>query len=339
MNATVGRARGTSGLLRRGFSLIELLVVVLIIVLLIGILVPTLNGVRNAARRAATTSLITSLKTAVSTFETDERRLPGVFTARQMGAASNRQRGFTAMENILLDLTGGVVDTGTPLGGQIIDVGPGTGAANSVRVNLDFIGAATRKIDGVEAKLYFTPPAERYVTPDDLAGNTDQSGRPEHKRLPDLVDTFGTPLLAWVQDDNPNPNEQFALPDASTAARPFFFWAANAGHLGATGTGPDGVNQARESLIGASYAGAPGESGIESLAGILGSRAFPRANAAPAAPAAAKGAMVIHSAGQNGVFVGENEQGAKRSPDRVVRYSVEQDPMDGFDDIVLDASQ
>ena len=49
---------------RRGFSLIELLIVILIITLVIAIVLPALGATRKAARKAATTSLMGQIQQA-----------------------------------------------------------------------------------------------------------------------------------------------------------------------------------------------------------------------------------------------------------------------------------
>ena len=92
----------------RGFSLVELLAVIGIIALLLGILLPVLGGARSAARDAVLQSQLNDLQTAITNFQTDENRYPGYFSAAQMGLDDNEQGGLTMMENIMIDLAGGV---------------------------------------------------------------------------------------------------------------------------------------------------------------------------------------------------------------------------------------
>jgi prepilin-type N-terminal cleavage/methylation domain-containing protein len=99
---------------RPAFTLVELLIVVSIIALLIALLLPALGGVRQSARRAATETLMREVLTATTAFQAANNRMPGYFSAIDMASGENitgaNARGMTMMENILLDLAGGVVD-------------------------------------------------------------------------------------------------------------------------------------------------------------------------------------------------------------------------------------
>src|SRR5690349_5090598 len=99
---------------RRGYTLIEMMIVIVILITLIAIFAPVIGGARNAARTVATKQLVTNLQAASASFELDQRRLPGYFTQLQMGDPANRDRGFTNMQNLLLDVSGGVIANGNP---------------------------------------------------------------------------------------------------------------------------------------------------------------------------------------------------------------------------------
>src|SRR5690606_30165947 len=133
---------------RSAFSLIELLIVIVIIALVISIAIPSLSSARNAARNAGTRALLAQISQSASQFERDERRMPGYFDARAMGHTQNETRGFTAMQNMMLDLAGGT--TTDPVGGSIVEVGPTTN--DIVRVDTRLIGT-----EQGDSKMYFTP--------------------------------------------------------------------------------------------------------------------------------------------------------------------------------------
>lgn len=311
-------ARPTPG--HRAFTLIELMVVLLIIAVIIAIVLPALGGVRTAARRTATQNQLVEISTAAGVFFNDERRQPGYFTARDMGSRSNESRGISGMQNVMLDLAGGVVADGSvtsaPQTGDI-EVGPGTTATTKAWVRLDLLGTAS-----AGSKSYYTPDAKHWVA----QSSAGQMAAPwtDHTRLPSVVDDFRNPILAWVQDETATGQvtqpTDFAKGQLANASDPSarFYWQSNAAFLGATATGASGYNQTGPdgSLIGLDGSSSRVPQNIaESLCGVLGSPAFPNriGNVSPpTVPLAARGAFIVHSAGPDGVFLGRKDKGAKQ---------------------------
>ena len=307
------RATGV-GANQRGFSLIELLVVIFIIIVIVAITIPALGIARKAARKHETQALLNKLGTAVVQFEGDNKRTPGYFSAREMGNPENANtRGFSGMQNLLLDLSGGVVDPATPVTGTVVDVGPLPGP-NTVKINHALIGVAT-----ATSKTYFAPSRKAFVTQDGTQGS--RFGVIEHQ-FPELVDAFGTPILAWVQD--PTAVQPIAsvddfvqvhagLPAAPTPAR--FYLGSNSAFLTAGPlVGKRGVDQGDRSMLGTvewADTHAP-----QSLTGLVGNPNSPlniadtNVQMDAILPSAPRGSVVFHSAGEDGAFLPRDSGGS-----------------------------
>lgn len=308
--------------LPRAFSLIELLVVIAIIGIVIAILIPALKGARMQARKVATLGTIRDLGSACASFTTDNHRNPGYFSPAAMGAAANAQPtgGFTGMQNLLLDLAGGI--TKAPASGTtIFDVGPG--GSPSVMIDITKIGGSGT------GKGYFTPDKSALVADNGLAGSNN------NKLMPQIVDAFGNPILAWVADERPS--AVFAADDSSTLAK--FYWASNAGVLNSTGIGRDrrDQNSTDGSMLGGGYS-APNR--VITMASLLGNPAAPKANSSPLEPAAARGPIFFQSAGPDGFFMGKYDRGTKSfgaPPASIVnvpyRTGTDIDVMGAYDDV------
>jgi prepilin-type N-terminal cleavage/methylation domain-containing protein len=313
---------------RRAFSLVEMMVVLLILAVVLAIVVPALSAARNTARKAATNSLMNQLAMACAQFQMDERRLPGYFTPRDLGAAENGDRGFTTMHNIMADLAGGVVQTdNTP---TTIEVGPLAG--QTILIDTALIGSA-RQIKGVTNKAYFQPDPKFFgvVSGKEANGN-------DNALLPDLFDSWGTPILAWQQDDVPNTTGDFASANATSPAK--FYWVQNAAYLRSPNLGKFAINQSLDSIIGAPNA-TPGNTRVDSLMALLGNPTFPvDAAAMPLVPSTARAPIVFQSAGYNSTYCGRSERGGKlaNSNGGVIAYTSPADAIDAFDDFLAKVS-
>ncbi|MBX3358391.1 MAG: prepilin-type N-terminal cleavage/methylation domain-containing protein [Phycisphaeraceae bacterium] len=295
----------------RGFTIVELLVVILIIGVVVALVFPAITGSQRAAKKVATTAMLADLSSAASAFSIDNKRTPGYFTTADMGDQANVDRGFTGMNNVLLDLAGGIVAAGGggPGAGDIVVVGPT--AAKTVTVDVGRIGAT-----GGNQKAYYSPPAKNWVVNGLVAQK--QTNVADHSKLPDLVDSFGDPILAWSEDSTAG-NSNFSS-KARIAGTPGsyarFYWAENAAFLQATNLGRLGKTQAYTAANTPSSLLGGGRSDVDlatSLAGLLGNPAFPESTAAGVAPkpAAARGGLVFHSAGADGFYVGTTDDGGK----------------------------
>lgn len=316
---------------RIAFTLIELLIVIVIIGIVIAITLPALGGARNASKQLASRNLARDLSGAIAQYETDKRRLPGYFGAAEMGGPDNATRGFTTLENALLDLTGGMVDETGP---STVTVGPGSSPSLTVYVDVDLIGAGT----GDNAP-YFIPTAKNYIAQDGEVGGMQAGTSP--KELPDLVDAFNSPFLLWMENPSAK-NARVLEPGATTgvgvrftrihsgssmndAAR--FYWNSNAGFLNSEKLGSLGRSQVRSgsdrhSLIGG---GVIPKDLVQSLMGLLGNPSNSNVGLSNVAydetlPATARGLFVIQSAGPDGVFVSSRDNGASRLRGSVIEY-------------------
>lgn len=319
MTTQTNAGRRNIGTSRGGFSLLELLVVLGILVIVMAIVIPALSGARNAARKNATQSVMTAIATSVGQFNLSERRLPGYFSARDMGVTNTV---FTGMENIMLDLAGGIRTDDPAVTQGIVEVGPRNN--NTVKVEVGRIGASGQDAKGVIAKGYYKPDPKFFQV---QTGNQRAGGE---EQMPVIVDAWGTPILAWEQDSGAPASAPFASRDSATRAK--FYRASNRVFLEATSLGRLGINQRSDegTILEDS------NSGVTTMGSLLGNPAFPDPDDATK-PAAARAPIVLHSAGTNGVYLGKLERGGKRAAGAGLPYQAGQDPIEGgsFDDFIV----
>ncbi len=355
----------TSG---RGFSLIELLVVIVIIVIVVSLLLPAIGGARDIAKAATTRSVIKEFGNAVDRFRQDNSGFrPGVFSEQEMGNSENADvYGFTAQENMMLELAGGIVFDEGGGGPQLKTFGP-TQLAHQENddsgrfVREDLIGADVEGNPG-----YFQPDSKFFAAQSRPEGQfADSAGLSQGEaNIPDFLDAWGNPLVVWVRDGQAPPvvdqEEQFAREDSDSDPA-LFYWASNAGYLKATELGRSSKDQNRNNSEPYSLIGGNAQNIETSITGLLGNSSSPLQELDGGValdallPASARGEIVVHSAGTNGLFLGTKERASKSYDAEAngLRYGLTyftsgsnrrlsssgsmetQELTEGFDDIIL----
>lgn len=304
---------------QRAFSLIELLVVIAIIGLVIALVIPAVGKVREAARTTETRTLVSQIHQAASAFQIDNRRVPGVFSAVEMGGADNAATGFSGMQNAMLDLAGGVVDRAPGAVRQAeneIVVGPYAQAAKNVVVDLDLIGSG---------KGYFAPTGKFYQSQSGVGsriGGT-PGGTTEHERLPEVVDRNGQPVLFWAMNDQASGDVQ-TIDDvvalSSAAAVPArCYWNQNAAFLSQEATAVGTLRVDQGGTNGRSMLGEYNNRRLDSMMAIMGNPNAPLASTITGQtaqldqvlPAQMRGSFVVHAAGKDGVYFSKSDSASR----------------------------
>ena len=356
---TIGQLFRSGPAVRRAFTLFELLVVLIIIGTVLAILLPSLATTQRAAKKVSSLSMLNNLSAATSQFITDRRTPPGYFSAVEMGAQANSQpsgsgRGFGAIQNVMIDLSGGIT-TAMEDGIQIMKVGPASGS--TVNIDLAQMGG-TGSAAAKGAKAYFAPGSQFMVAQGSGQVFSGSLADNHNSLLPTLVDAFGQPVLAWSQDDRGQSVATWAALDSGTVAK--YYWASNGCYLNSMSLGKMVTNQTGDpsysrpsSLLGGGTGTFSADQIQSSLMALLGHPAFPGAakqellggafagNKSPI-PSVARGQVVYHSAGANGVYMGTKERGGSLALgtgalDPSAKYVGGVDPMPDFDDIVVAA--
>lgn len=348
---------------RLGFSLIELLVVIAIIAVIIAITVPALSSARKSAKRAESAQLLADLAQGVAQFTLDEKRQPGYFSVQEMGDTENQTEGMSGMQNVMLDMMGGVVDSSATVTGTVVAVGPYSAANKKIKVDHAQIG---RKQNNGN-KLYWNLPAKVFEKTDPTTGEPIDQGLPSrignHKKIREIVDAFGAPVLAWAADETittpVSSVDDFARIDyvagsPSTKAR--VYWASNAAFLkSGVFVGSRQLNQAGTlgaemppATISMLHENVPALNRQQTLMGMLGNPGSPKNPAEtdpelifPTAPIAP---LVFQSAGIDGYYLSRFDKGGKlsdiHSNQAVLDYgfNVKDKILEKFDDLIQAAN-
>ncbi len=193
---------------RRGFTLIEIMVVIGIIALLIGILLPALSKVQERAKVTQTMGLMQEFAKACDAFQQEFGRYPGLVPEEIL--ANDPQ--ISGTENALLELMGGGVrkndvdktlytNTTSGFGGTDwieLTFATGNAAPNDkfyVKVNIGKMGEGPR-INGKQYPPFFAPKAaELRPIEGQMFGKTRTKGESTAGKIPDLVDSWGNPII------------------------------------------------------------------------------------------------------------------------------------------------
>lgn len=301
---------------RPAFSLIELVVVIGIIVLLISILLPALSVARRASKVSAANSQFNEVSNAIALFKQDQNRLPGFFSARDLGDTNNAAQstgGFTPMQNAMLELVGGIAKDQNASGADVVMVGPPT---KKIKVRVDSqSGLPTENL----AK-YFQPKTTYFKKQDGVSGGKRQ-GDPLNASLADFIDPFGQPVLMWMADPtaagtiqslsgaNDNALARTGAPTGASTPPARFYWASNGAFLANNAT--LFVGDQRKLQVTNSFITADNANFVKNLSVLLGSPTGAANVAGPydqIVPATIRGSYILHSSGPNFYYMGLKEQ-------------------------------
>ncbi len=334
-----GRAIGAGG-----FTLFELLTVLAILSILLGLTIPVLGRARKTAKVVANQTLMREVAVGAQQFRLDNaEQSASYFSAKQLGSGENLTRGFSPMQSVLLNLMGGIAASDSLAAGTSVLNSVGPTVAGSVSVNPSKLAAgesslrpgkgAYLTIPGNNLKTLYGGDADEYPS-----GGNNQLVAPamgaaydNHSRIPELIDAFGTPILAWIEDERIRPEDSTALYAAATSdndtAR--FYYASNSMYLNS----PKNYN----SWL-ATAATANVDRRLAVLGVVTGSPAFAQSATQLGGfnmPRASRSGIILHSAGPDGVWVAKGTAGPSAVVPQFPASSNGSDLMSEFDDTVV----
>jgi len=325
--------RTTAGA-RPAFTLFELLTVLVILALLLGLTIPVMGRARKTARLVNNQTLMREVAVACQQFRLDNAdQSPSYFTARELGSQANLNRGFSPMQSLLLNLMGGIAPSDSTDASVLLNIGP---ADRFVRVDPSRLRAGESSLrpgktgylnlSGNNLKTMAVGDADEYPASGGLKVDPAIAGSPVfavHSQIPELIDDFGNPILAWVEDERIRA-EDTLVPYASNSSndeKARFYYASNQMYLGALGNSKSAL-----------YPSVNLDRRLAALGAVTGSPAFPASNTLVGLftmPRASRSSIVLHSAGPDGVWL------ATAAAVQFPAGSGGIDPMTDFDDIVV----
>jgi prepilin-type N-terminal cleavage/methylation domain-containing protein len=279
---------------RRGFTLIEILVVVALIVLLIGILVPALAAAKRRARRVDNESLLSGISTAIQQYETHFNTFPGPPVATTPPLTMQTSNKMSGTQALLLALSYAWATPSDPAPNTpalLIGTGPGVITYGGFTVDptkpsgpIDHgntgpaIGSNTTGTFRQLPQLY-TPSAKELSPPTTTGGTTWTAGGYAGTKpgvngflFPTILDHYSVQMPLLYYRGNPGVtgtatfdgssaiSSQNIVDDYGASTIPSFYRTENVeytestGFSNAYGTSPD---QTTESPISATKAGTP----------------------------------------------------------------------------------
>lgn len=191
---------------RRGFTLVEILVVIGIITILLSIIIPVVGKIRTAARVAAAQAQLNGLSLAIQSYYQDHSAYPGPLTNDELRLntfnvvqnvsvnpptgyetdIATTRRQITGSENLVLGLLGGLALEGTP-------------AAPRIVYNPSLVGSGANNLNFGQQKRF-----KAYIEAANLSWREDVNGKTGHFKdgageatdsiIPEIVDTFPAPM-------------------------------------------------------------------------------------------------------------------------------------------------
>jgi prepilin-type N-terminal cleavage/methylation domain-containing protein len=351
---------------RRGFTLVELLVVIGIIALLIGLLLPALGKVVQRAKGTQTLGTMQNFATACDSYFQEFGEYPGAVPDEYLYAGLTAAGGdqvtrISAAENALLALMGGYRVSSDP---DYQTFGQGTAATfvkeltftnaagNTFRIKIDQTKMGEGPIrNGKKYDSFYSPKGREFSRAFGQVYGPDFDSTND---LPDLVDAWGTPITFIKQQRGIGPLVNRAG-GATTALRGRFERFGLNAYVRSQGLGELAVDQTdalKESVLNTDgpVAGQSGVAGRDLTLGQLIRHAGMNAQSATGTGTLAdsekvyagtpRGKYFLFSAGPDGIYFSKSQLGLANptgEPDIVSASANSDGPkvIEKFDDVVV----